>query len=77
VRPDHLEIGIVADNNADRDQKGRTVAGRTTNLTEMQVGEIRQRWAAGGVTQAGLASAFGVSRSADTQIVRGETWRGL
>jgi DNA-binding transcriptional regulator YiaG len=77
VRPDHLEIGTVADNNADRDQKGRTVAGRTTKLTEMQVGEIRQRWVAGGVTQAGLASTFGVSRSAVAQIVRGETWRGL
>jgi hypothetical protein len=77
VRPDHLEIGTIADNNADRDRKGRTVAGRTTTLTEAQVDGIRRRWAEGGVTQAGLAAIYGVSRSAVAQIVQGKTWRGL
>jgi hypothetical protein len=44
-------------------------------LSAVQVGVIRERYAAGGATYAGLASEYGVSRALVGMIVRGEAWR--
>lgn len=43
-------------------------------LTKEQVTEIRQRYAAGGVTQETLGAEFGVTRSLIGQIVRLDIW---
>lgn len=53
-------------------------AGRT-KLTDARVREIRWRYddGIGGVTQAELATEFGVSASTVSDIVAGKTWRWL
>src|SRR5947199_536257 len=43
-------------------------------LTTDQVREIRERYAAGGVSQQALADEFGVSQPHLSRIVRGEWW---
>lgn len=81
--PGHLFLGTYADNNRDRDMKGR---GRLTHrergegnwaakLTEGQVREIRARYQAGGVSQAVLATEYGVVQPHISRIVRAEAWR--
>lgn len=81
-RYDHLQIGTIADNNADRDAKGRLVQvaqhmnGETNGrakLTRANVNKIRRDYQAG-VKMATLAKEYGVARSAIHKIVRGLTW---
>lgn len=79
VRPSHLFLGTVADNNADRGAKGRGADTRGernagSKLTNAAVAEIRARYAAGGVRQVDLAVEFGVSRQAVGLVVQGQTW---
>lgn len=45
-------------------------------LTEFQVLAIRQRYAAGGVTQVALAAEFGLHKASIYQIIRGKSWGG-
>lgn len=75
VNPDHLWLGTTADNNADRDSKGRTAWGTKlhSKLTEQQVHEIRDR--AG--TQREIAKLYGVSHNIIGRIKRGEKWANL
>jgi hypothetical protein len=83
--PRHLWIGTVADNNADREAKGRSartkvgaehrwkIAGHLhgrAKLTPAQVVEIRG-W--GGPSRV-LADRFGLSRSQICRIRRGDNW---
>ncbi|HEY7117504.1 MAG TPA: HNH endonuclease signature motif containing protein [Tepidisphaeraceae bacterium] len=80
VRPDHLFLGTVADNNHDRDRKGRqrTLRGSANGrsvLFEDQVVSMRERFAGGMITQTQLAKEFGVARSLVGMIVRGEVWQ--
>jgi DNA-binding transcriptional regulator YiaG len=81
-RPSHLWLGTHKDNMQDASQKGRMNTSRNqgelcaaAKLTGLQVVEIRRRYAAGGVTQAVLASCYGVEKGAISKIVRGERWR--
>jgi len=89
VRPDHLFLGTAAENNADRNAKGRQARGvkvRRKNgdrrgeehpnakLTEAIVLEIRKRYAAGGVSQTALAKEYGVNQTKISEAVRGITW---
>jgi hypothetical protein len=46
-----------------------------SKLTEMQVAEIRGRYAQGGVLQRELAKEYGVDQVNISRIVRGETWK--
>lgn len=78
--PDHLFLGTRADNNADRDRKGRTERGERhhgAKLTEADVIEIRIRYRAGGISQRALAAEFGIHQVNIGCIVRGETWTHL
>lgn len=84
-RPEHLFLGTKADNNLDRDAKGRTVtpprrAAETYNrgeahhnsiLTEAQVAEIKT--ASGSYRDIG--KQFGVSTTTVRLIKIGRTWR--
>ena len=88
--PAHLFLGTAADNNHDRDRKGRTARGlvllNTPKLTPQQVREIRRlhraapRSASGrlkrGERQA-IARHFGVTTATVQAVVSGSTWKFL
>lgn len=46
-----------------------------SRLTEVQVLEIRRRYAAGGVSQTALAEQFSVTQTAISLVIRRRTWR--
>lgn len=81
-RPAHLFLGTHVVNMADRSSKNRASReivhrGESTPshvLTDAQVAEIRERYAAGGVYQSELAAEFGVGRGHIGRIVRGDRW---
>lgn len=81
--PSHLFLGTNSDNAADRVAKGRssrkvTHFGETSpkaKLTAAEVGEIRRRYAVGGVVQRELGEEFGVSQTQIGRIVRGVRWK--
>lgn len=66
VRPDHLWLGTVAENNADAARKGRM----HSKLSGDQVLEIRRRRLAG-EDRRSLAAAFGVDVSMVDRIANG------
>jgi|ERR1035441_3407969 hypothetical protein len=79
VRPDHLFLGTIADNNDDRDRKGRhvTAHGESVSnhvLTEKQVLQIRAIYAAGTVSQLRLAIQFQCSEKNIFYIVHRQHW---
>ena len=80
VNPQHLSVGTMADNCADRDRKGRQVAPRgeqsgRAKLNSNQVEEIRTRFRLGGISRKQLAQEFGVSYSLIVQIISCRIWR--
>ena len=71
--PAHWVLGSPADNNRDRDERGRTAVGErhgNSKLTTSQVEEIRQRYASGGVSQTALGAEFGVTQANISAVVR-------
>lgn len=77
VNPDHLWLGDHNDNMRDMAAKGRQVSGERSNLarlTKPEVEAIRRLYGEGGVSQRGLARAFGVSQPTVSLIVSGRTW---
>lgn len=82
VNPAHLFVGTWQDNVDDRvakNRSGRTGPGRgeaapNVTLTEVQVREIRRRYAAGGVSQSALGAEYGVGQTQVGRIVRGTRW---
>ncbi|MER6171321.1 HNH endonuclease [Streptosporangium sp. NPDC001681] len=76
--PAHLFLGTIADNNADRDQKGRQVSLQgeehgSAKLTADQVDAIREL-ASADVPQELIARAVGIHKSHVSLISRGKTW---
>lgn len=79
VNPDHLFLGTIRDNNADRHSKGRSPKGTRhgrARLTEDAVRELRKR-AAAGEMQRTLAAEFGLSESHLSGILSGRFWAHL
>ncbi len=81
ANPAHLWLGTLADNNADRDAKGRCNGGAphgeangSAKITEAKVREIRTRYAEGNVTHRELAAEYGVHMAQIGRVVRRERW---
>lgn len=79
IRLDHLFLGTMADNNRDRDEKGRDRPPRgskngNAKLTEYQVAEIKVHIGAGQSTYA-LAARYGVSQGVIWGIRAGRGWK--
>lgn len=78
--PNHLFLGTHYDNMQDKIRKGRQPTGeRCSNhkLTDDQVNEIRQRYAAGGTSYSKLAKEYNVDQSFISYLVRGKRRRYL
>lgn len=80
VNPSHLFLGTAGDNVRDCHAKGRAVTPKgaehcRAKLTEDQVREIRQRYAAGNVSTRQLGKVYGIEQSAISAIVRRERWK--
>jgi hypothetical protein len=78
VNPKHLFLGTRADNNTDRDRKGRTnkmygESNPKAKLTNADIISIR-KMRSDGVAQQAIADIFGVSQNAISRIDRRKTW---
>lgn len=80
VNPDHLSIGSVADNNADRVRKGRSSGGAkigtdnpSAKLDPEKVRAVRQMLA-DGEPLGRIARVFGVNRAQIVGIAKGRRW---
>jgi len=78
----HLFLGTATDNAQDRESKGRGggahlrgEGNRRAKLTWESVREMREAYAAGDVTQAALATRYGVSSGTAFKVLAGHTWR--
>lgn len=79
VSLDHLELGTTADNNRDRDERGRASVGAShyaAKLTPDQVRDIRARTQSGEGTVA-VAREYGVRPWTVQKIRDGKTWRSV
>ena len=73
----HVRWGSREENMADRVADGTSSKGEgngRAKLTDAQVVEIRERYAAGGISQKALADEYGVTFSLISLIVLGKTW---
>lgn len=82
VNPNHLYAGDQNDNMNDMWERDRHPptwgeASGQAKLTADQVREIRRRYAAGGVTQKGLASEYGVAKSLVWSIIHRKIWKHI
>lgn len=68
INPAHMELGSALENASDSISRDKT---RKRTLTDEQVIEIRERYAAGGIKQRELGQEYGVSRICISQICTG------
>lgn len=77
--PNHLREGTNSDNMRDKAERGRVNVRGEKNprakLNRADVAAIRDRYAAGGVSQQKIADEYGVSQVAISKIVLKENWR--
>lgn len=76
VNPDHLELGTLADNNRDRDERGRHVklegeAHGMHKLTDRQVATIRRFAEERKLTRVAIARQFGISEGYLYALIKG------
>jgi len=91
VNPDHLFLGTIADNNKDRDQKGRSkyrflygkdhpqhgTNSKFNKLAEEDVREIRKLCASGNHTLREIGNMFGVCHGVISNIKQKRKWAWL
>jgi len=73
INPDHLRAGTVADNNRDRDLKGRGYS----KLTQEIANDIREEFAMGVLTRRMFAEVYGVCTGTIDDVVTSRTWRNI
>lgn len=79
---EHLWEGTCAENRQDSSRKGRMKTGYgharpLRKLEEWQVREIRERYAAGGISHASLGAEYGVAAQTVSNIIRRVRWSWL
>ncbi len=80
VAPEHLFLGTNADNTADMIAKGRQAIGEKSGLaklTQEQVRQIRDRYAAGGISQRTLAREYRVRDITVSAVIRRRNWKHI
>ena len=82
VNPDHLREGTQLDNMRDMVERNRCNALKGNNhaqakLTDKQVINIRELYAAGGITQQQLANQYTVSRVYISDLIHKKTWKHI
>jgi hypothetical protein len=82
VRPDHLFLGTIADNNRDMDAKGRRVNSPQigskhwkARLSDSDIVEIRKLHWKDGVMHKDIAAIYGVGVKYIARICRGGAWK--
>lgn len=79
VNPDHLFLGTIADNNADRDSKGRTGWGernRHARLTPEDVRGLRISYSLG-ASPSTIAADLGITPKAVWAIAHRKRWKHI
>lgn len=79
LNPDHLFLGTLQENMADRNSKKRHAHGRRHGnvvLMPEEVVEIRKLWGEGS-SKSDIARSFGVSFGCIREIVEGRNWKHL
>lgn len=76
VRPSHLFVGTMADNQSDMARKGRAARGTRHPAARLREEDARQALALrqNGLTISDIASRFGVSRTAISDLLSGKSW---
>lgn len=82
VNPDHLFLGTRADNNADRERKGRTIVFRGENhphtkLTNATVLAIREEYENPAASYDSIARKFSTTKATVCFIIKRLTWKHL
>lgn len=80
VNPEHLVHGDQAANMADKLVKDRNLRGERlsqSKATNKSVREIRQIYAAGGITQDELGAQYGISSSVISRIITRKIWKHI
>lgn len=78
VKGEHLTLGTNLQNMQDASERGRMEHGEkrhSAKLTEEKVRQIRIDYAAGGVTQPGLAAQYGVRQNTIWSIIHRTRWK--
>lgn len=77
VRVAHLRPGTIAENNAEMRERGRQAVGErngASKITAAIATAIRTEYEAGGVSQAVLASRYGLAQNTIHKVLSGKTW---
>lgn len=77
VNPEHFFLGTTQENTQDRQQKNRQAKGvfqGSSKLTDIEVIEIRQKYANGGITQKELSMEYNVHISIISLIINRQLW---
>lgn len=79
VNPEHLFVGTVADNVADKVRKGRSLAGENHNLAKLTVSQVREIRSScrAGAKQCLLADRYNVSDATISFIKSGQRWASV
>jgi hypothetical protein len=80
VNPDHLKVGTRAENQQDMSKRGRSTRGErsaSAKLPEVQVIDIRARYASGGRSLRSLAAESRVSERQIRNIISRRQWRTI
>jgi hypothetical protein len=77
VNPEHLFTGTNLDNVADKMSKNRQAKGERNHskLTAEKVKEMRDTYAAGGISFATLGQQFGIGHTQAEKIVKRVKWK--